>query len=49
MLRDEEWKEVDGIIYKEEKVYILKDEQLKQKLFGYITTYQLEDIENNRR
>jgi len=32
MLRDEEWKEVDGIIYKEEKVYILKDEQLRTEI-----------------
>jgi len=25
MLRDEEWREVDGIMYKEEKVYVPKD------------------------
>ena len=29
MLRDKEWREVDGIMYKEEKVYILKDEKLR--------------------
>ena len=29
MLRDEEWREVDGIIYKKEKVYVSKDDQLK--------------------
>jgi len=28
MLRDEEWKEVNGIIYKEEKVYVPKDNRL---------------------
>ena len=28
MLRDEEWKEVDGIIYKERKVYVPKDDIL---------------------
>ena len=32
MLRDEEWREVDGVIYKEEKVYVPKDEQLKMKI-----------------
>jgi len=25
MLRDEEWREVDSIIYKEEKIYVPKD------------------------
>ena len=25
MLRDEEWREVDGVIYKKEKVYVPKD------------------------
>jgi len=29
MLRDEEWREVDGIMYKEEKVYVPKDERLR--------------------
>jgi len=28
MLRDEEWREVDGIMYKEGKVYVPKDENL---------------------
>jgi len=28
MLRDEEWKEVNGIIYKEGKVYVPKDNRL---------------------
>ena len=32
MLRDKEWREVDGTMYKEEKVYILKDKKLKAEI-----------------
>ena len=32
MLRDEEWREVDSIIYKERKVYISKDDQLRMEI-----------------
>jgi len=32
MLRDEEWREVEGIIYKERKVYIPKDEKLRAEI-----------------
>jgi len=32
MLRDEEWREVDGIIYKEEKVYVPKNEKLRAEI-----------------
>ena len=32
MLRDKEWREVDGIIYKEGKVYIPKDERLRAEI-----------------
>jgi len=32
MLRDEEWKEVDGIMYKKEKVYVPKDEKLRAEI-----------------
>ena len=32
MLRDEEQREVDGIIYKEGKVYIPKDEKLRVEI-----------------
>jgi len=32
MLRDEEWKEVDSIIYKKEKVYMPKDEKLRAEI-----------------
>jgi len=32
MLRDEEWREVDGIIYKEEKVYVPKDKKLRAEI-----------------
>jgi len=32
MLRDKEWREVDGIIYKERKVYVPKDEKLRAEI-----------------
>jgi len=32
MLRDEEWREVDGIMYKERKVYMPKDEKLRAEI-----------------
>ena len=32
MLRDEEWREVDGIIYKEKKIYVPKDEKLRAEI-----------------
>jgi len=32
MLRDKEWREVDSIIYKERKVYVLKDEKLRAEI-----------------
>jgi len=32
MLRDEEWREVDSIMYKEEKVYMPKDEKLRAEI-----------------
>ena len=32
MLRDEEWREVDGIMYKEEKIYVLKDKKLRVEI-----------------
>ena len=32
MLKDKEWREVNGIMYKEEKVYIPKDEQLRTEI-----------------
>jgi len=32
MLRDKEWREVDNIIYKKEKVYIPRDEKLKAEI-----------------
>jgi len=32
MLRDEEWREVDGIMYKEGKVYVPKDEKLRVEI-----------------
>ena len=32
MLRDEEWRKEDGIMYKEEKVYVLKDNILRAEI-----------------
>jgi len=32
MLRDEEWREVNGIIYKEGKVYVPKDNKLRAEI-----------------
>jgi len=32
MLRDKEWREVDGIMYKERKVYMPKDEKLRAEI-----------------
>jgi len=32
MLRDEEWREVNGIMYKERKVYVPKDEKLRAEI-----------------
>ena len=32
MLRDEEWKEVEGIMYKKEKVYVPKDDKLRAEI-----------------
>jgi len=32
MLRDEEWREVDSVIYKEGKVYVLKDDKLRAEI-----------------
>ena len=32
MLRDEEWREVNSIMYKEEKVYVPKDDKLRAEI-----------------
>ena len=32
MLRDKEWREVDSIMYKEEKVYVPRDEKLRVEI-----------------
>jgi len=32
MLRDEEWREVDSIMYKKKKVYVPKDEKLRAEI-----------------
>ena len=32
MLRDEEWREVDSVMYKEEKVHVPKDNKLRAEI-----------------
>jgi len=32
VLRDEEWRDIDGVMYKEEKVYIPKNEMLRAEI-----------------
>jgi len=32
MLRNEEWREVDGIMYKERKVYVPRDDKLRMEI-----------------
>jgi len=32
MLRNKEWREEDGVMYKEEKVYVPKDEKLRAEI-----------------
>ena len=32
MLRDEKWREINGIMYKEEKVYVPKDDKLRVEI-----------------
>jgi len=32
MLRDEEWREIDGIMYKERKVYVPRDDELRTEI-----------------
>jgi len=32
ILRDEEWREVNSVMYKEEKVYISKDDKLRVEI-----------------
>jgi len=45
MLRDEEWREVDGIIYKEKKVYVPKDDALRMEI---IRLYHNTPVEEHR-
>ena len=32
MLRDKEWREVDSVMYKEEKVYVPRDDELRMEI-----------------
>ena len=45
VLRDEEWREVDGVMYKEGKVYISKDEKLRVEI---VRLYHNIHIEGHR-
>jgi len=38
MLRDKKWREVNGIIYKEGKVYVLKDNKLRAEIISQYTS-----------
>jgi len=46
MLRDEEWREVDGIMYKEGKVYVPKDDRLRAEI---IRLHHDTPVEGHRR
>jgi len=45
MLRDEKWREADGIIYKERKVYVPKDNKLRAEI---IRLYHDMPVEGHR-
>jgi len=32
MLRDKKWREIDGVMYKEKKVYVPKDDKLRTEI-----------------
>jgi len=32
MLRDKKWKEIDSVMYKEEKIYVPKDDKLRAEI-----------------
>jgi len=43
MLRDEEWREVDGVMYKERKVYMPKDDRLRAEIIRLHHDMPVED------
>jgi len=43
MLRDEEWREVDGVMYKEGKVYVPKDDRLRAEIIRLHHDMPVED------
>jgi len=43
MLRDEEWREVDGVMYKEGKVYMPKDDRLRAEIIRLHHDMPVED------
>jgi len=45
MLRDKEWREVDGVMYKEGKVYIPKDDRLRAEIIRLYHDMLVEDYE----
>ena len=49
MLRDEEWQEENGILLKEGKVYVPKDEALRVEIIRLHLTHLWEDMEGNGR
>jgi len=38
VLRNDEWQIEDGLVLKEETVYVPKDKELNWRLFGYINS-----------
>jgi len=44
MLRDKEWREEDGLMLKEGKVYVPKDKALRVRLLGCIMTHLWGDM-----
>jgi len=43
MLRDEKWREVNSVIYKEEKVYMPKDDKLQAEIIRLYYDMPVED------
>jgi len=49
MLRDKEWREVNGIMYKERKVYVPKDNKLRTEIIRLHYDTPVGDHRGNKR
>ena len=49
MLRDEEWREEDRLMLRDEKVYVLKDEKLRAEVIWLHHDILVEGYEDSRR